>query len=83
MLVLCPVARVVPCNSCLSFMPSYDGPKCGSSSFCLPFIGHCLGLPGFGLVVFLGLLFSGNVRLLIVQMFIGQNTDQRHILFLL
>jgi hypothetical protein len=30
------------------------------------------------LVVVSGSLYSGNVRLLIIQMFLGQNTEHRH-----
>jgi hypothetical protein len=44
----------------------------------LPVLGPSLGLPGSGLEVISGLLFSENVRLVIFQMFIGQNTECRH-----
>lgn len=44
----------------------------------LPVLGPSLGLPGSGLEVISGLLFSENVRLVIFQMFIGQNTERKH-----
>lgn len=37
-----------------------------------------VGLPGAGLVIVSGWLFSENVRLVILQMFPGQNTECRH-----
>lgn len=56
--------------SCLCVMaPGTGSPRCGL---------HTPGLHCTALVVISGLLFSGNVQLLIIQVFTGQNTDGRH-----
>lgn len=44
----------------------------------LPILGTYLSLPGPGLVVLSGSLFSGSVTLLIIQALVGQNTEHRH-----
>ena len=44
----------------------------------LPVLGAHQGLCGTGLVIISGSLSSENIRLLIIHMFIGQNTKHRH-----
>lgn len=51
----------------------------GSSSLWLALKpGNCWGLQASRLVVIPGLFLSGNIRLLIIQMFIDQRTEHRH-----
>lgn len=75
-------AHVAPCKDCLFWThscPVAHGPRRGLLvSGLLHVLGAHPGLPCTKLMVVSGSPFSGNVRLLIIQMFIGQNTERRH-----
>lgn len=86
LIILCSLcsrpARVAPCKGHLSQAHGHLGPTVPSGvllvSSSLSTLRAHLVLPGVGREVISGSSISGSVRLLTVQMFIGQSTEHRH-----